>query len=71
MCLGTDGENEIPKTNRSKKSSQNGFFTESTSSQKKKTKLDRNTFKKVAVGVLFLSTLKHRSIKNRPVRFQF
>jgi hypothetical protein len=44
-----------------------GFFTESTNRPRKKSKIRRNLFRKAAIGILFLMTLKRRSIKTRTV----
>jgi hypothetical protein len=49
-----------------------GFFTENSGPQKKKkSKIRRNLFRKAAIGILFFTTLKHRSLQNRSVSFSF
>ena len=46
-----------------------GFFTEPSIEPRRKSEVRRNAFRKVAIGILFLTTLKHRSIHNRAVSF--
>ena len=47
------------------------FFTESSNEPRKKSKIHRrNVFRKVAIGILFITTLKHRSTRTLSVSFR-